>query len=1007
MAPARPAAAAAAQARNPEQPATPLYIAAVETSPKQEPVDTSLDQSSPAPELCPQQPVEVTEANPKGVDDPLPELTTGAETEDGKAVCDDARHEQDGALSARSTEAVEVEGSSDGELAHVAQLPESRPAEEMGVEVPPVDPPAEAAAEQLMETPTPAMEDQPTESPGPVEQPARSRQSRGEAAKRLFLYVTGVLNGAHAEELVRDRVDDMVEWLGEDGVSDAPANGAACFWVADQGRTACASFPTACDALAAALKAGVVPPSGIRVLTLLSEALRASIPPSASLLQALEPHLCPSCSLRPPASATCSRCRGSGTAGCPKCSGSGRYTAECRNCAGTGLGRRPHTACTGCSGRGRRDLGACNRCQGKQLADPCDECETKPPSGCSRPFCDECIQERRRARANSRHARVARREDAGPPPEGVTIERCSASQLADLKTLWEEREGSGEVLEAWRVDNPLLAWNFHARRAELKRELGRDPDDLQGYHGTHPTCVLPISQNGFDQSKRSGQVFGAGEYFAKCPDVSMGYCKGGDFMLVCRLCLGVESSSQANIDGDHIWVPSSSYYVISSAAQVLPLYIIRYAVRYRRTIPKCPQLDDVLQKRSWSTKRAEAIIPVPPNRPCLMSRPSATVLWIGLLHAHFSDEQLDTDVRSFLSRHAPRHLDGLKVQIVKGTFKKAHAILTVPIPRDLVHRLNQLPFKEGGKDRTVCVEDAHGSPEQKCPKWIAGYCRGQNLRFTHPCWCWHPRRETENTRYHLEEVALTSAKGNEIADKFMKSAPFHNGMPRVVRVRAIINQTLARCHEGYRRYLATKHGEEPTVRELYHGTNNNIMDTLCTHGLQPPSDTNASERCPVSGGKGLSTTLCTNSCQYCTERHEWDRCHMFGLGIYLADLAQKSHRYCSQPETVGRKRIFRMLVCSVLGRAFKIEGHLRHSDAMHDVANVRALQEDELAEMIEPCCSSRCRAADEIAEKSDLLFVQGLGSRVRPGSSVVNSEYIAYHPHQCLPKYEITYEMSC
>lgn len=48
----------------------------------------------------------------------------------------------------------------------------------------------------------------------------------------------------------------------------------------------------------------------------------------------------------------------------------------------------------------------------------------------------------------------------------------------------------------------------------------------------------------------------------------------------------------------------------------------------------------------------------------------------------------------------------------------------------------------------------------------------------------------------------------------------------------------------------------------------------------------------------------------------------------------------------------------------------------------------------------------EVAEKSDLLFVKGLGSSVRPGFSVVNSEYIAFHPHQCLPKYEIEYELN-
>merc|ERR1719401_3288361 len=217
---------------------------------------------------------------------------------------------------------------------------------------------------------------------------------------------------------------------------------------------------------------------------------------------------------------------------------------------------------------------------------------------------------------------------------------------------------------------------------------------------------------------------------------------------------------------------------------------------------------------------------------------------------------------------------------------KAHAILSIPMPRELVHALNTLPFTEGGVERTVCVEDAHGSPEQKCPKWIAGYCRGQNLRFTHPCWCSHPERETKDATYHLDIIDLSSAKGNEIRDKFLKSSPFYDGQPRIVAIKAIINHSLARCHEDYRKYLQTKHGEEPAVRELYHGTNNKILDVLYTHGLQPPSDTKASDDCPVSGGKGLCTTLCGNDCPHCTEKHEWNKCHMFGLVPMLLLIVQ-------------------------------------------------------------------------------------------------------------------------
>merc|ERR1711985_121757 len=175
------------------------------------------------------------------------------------------------------------------------------------------------------------------------------------------------------------------------------------------------------------------------------------------------------------------------------------------------------------------------------------------------------------------------------------------------------------------------------------------------------------------------------------------------------------------------------------------------------------------------------------------------------------------------------------------------------MPRNVVHELNKAPFFENGKERTICVEDAHGSPQQQCPRWIASYCRGQNLRFTHPCFCSHHKRPTDGASFELVKVDLHSAKGNEIVSKFEMSAPFHDGSyPKVTAIHAVKNDVLARLHEEYRRYLKQKNRAEPQVRELYHGTNNNI-------------------------------------CEYCTERHEWDRCHMFGLGIYLADMAQKSH----------------------------------------------------------------------------------------------------------------------
>lgn len=635
-----------------------------------------------------------------------------------------------------------------------------------------------------------------------------------------------------------------------------------------------------------------------------------------------------------------------------------------------------------------------------------------------------------------------------------------------MKDLFSARGGSGDVVGAWKVDNPYLSYKFKERRDHLKQILGKEADILEGFHGTPPANVLSIIDTGFDKGKRGsavGNIYGSGEYFAKDPAVSVGYCRGGQFMLVCRLSLGVRSSdcgANQQQDGDHCWVPSCRYYVISEPDQILPQFIIRFASSSYGSPLTCPTLEKALED-GYSTKAAVERVPVPARqRDCLMSRPAATVLWMGFLHAHFSDDKLRKDVQNFLQRHASEYVDGAKIQIVKGHYKKAHAILKTPIPRALVHKLNSAPFLEQGTQRTICVEDAHGSPGQKCPRFIAGYCRGHNLSHTHPCFCSHPPRATENARFRLEAIDLLGAKGVEICDKFNASAPFHNGNPKIIGIKAIKNEVLSRCHEEYRKYLTTKHMEEPAVQELYHGTNNNIHDVLYQHGLQPPADRDADDACPVSGGKGLSTTLCDNSCRHCTKKHEWGRCHMYGLGIYLGDMAQKSHRYVSQPKRVAGRQTYRMIICQVLGKSFQIEGHLKSGTCMHDVVNVRALDEEDLAQMIEPCEATRktrgvgasiagldgavwgrvvseeyscwrlhsgriakkdtegdrwnwCTAEEVLAdnregsaEKSDLLFVKGLHDQCRPGYSVVNSEYIAFHPHQCLPKYEVEYEIS-
>lgn len=805
--------------------------------------------------------------------------------------------------------------------------------------------------------------------------------------------------------------------------------------------------------------------------------------------------------------------------GCQQSLGELVARKDCRRCAGTGMFQWSRT-CQQCSGEG---LWQCEHCNGRGMF-----------------ACRQC------GRGDFSVPKSLGKNNVGhEPARGFTLKRCAGVEETQIAKLWEERKSnwcSYEVTAVWSVSNPRLTWLYAQRRAELHKLLGRAPEELRGFHGTAPANVLSIVEQGFDAGRRAGQACGSGEYFAKDPEVSIGYCRGGSYMLVCQLCIGHQSTTEANLDGDHIWVPGFCY-VISCPTQVLPLYVVRFTpghgfggapnheddelasqlakpmlfggeVQDERLIdlsfaspactleafpaawwsgdlsafkgelffdpnnPHCtkPMLPDAVQGKVVLAQRGEgkfkekvmhalkagarALLVVqkpdggqairmtgdfpaseellsaamlqaqagtkliglvcgaapptlekatrrgeseniPPNRPCAMTAESTDALWIGFLHSHFSDAQLTVDVHAFLQKHGVANGTST-VRIVRGKFTQAKVALKQALLRKEVHALNDKSFFECGTQRIITVDDAHGSPGQKCPRSIARYCRGQTLRFIDPCWCKHAPLPTHSASFRLDAIELHSAKGDEIASAFMQGAPFHDGNPQVTAIRAVHNEQLERQHEFYRQYLKQKNGEDPRQLELYHGTNVNILDTVYTHGLFPPSDMEASEECPVSGGKGLRTSLCTNDCKYCTKPHVWDCCHMYGLGIYLADLSQKSHRYVSAAvQRAGSRRECKMVICSVLlGDSLQLEGHLKCSNAMHDVQSLRALGSGDLRQKLDLVSDF---AGKRPVDQRDILFVKGLQSQSRAGLSVVNSEFVSFHPYQCLPRYEITY----
>jgi len=845
------------------------------------------------------------------------------------------------------------------------------------------------------------------------------------------------------------------------------------------------------------------------------------------------PVSCTRCKDRPP---VCFKCKGDIWQSCRRCKGTGelKLTWQCwcmSKGKGKGKGSSEHVSvvkdsCRKCQGSGKVEVARpCRDCSGDGLWQ-CQHCNGRglfPCGACGRGQVE-------RFKAPRKHWKPA--DMLGPKPEsGMTVTRCADTEITQLLKFWGDRGGQARLLGVWSIQNPFKTWQYGKRRTELEELLGHPPAELRGFHGSAPRNILSIAQNGFDSGRRSGQAFGAGEYFAKDPRISISYCRGGSYMLICQLLLGQESTTEENDDGDHVWVQRNGYYVISEPSQALPMYIVRFesasllhgeeaalttalskpvyrvgAIKDERMIdfkfenidsdiaalpaawwngdvtafrglvvfdpdnphgflpmskkvvkdklvlvrrgqgkfavkvsnalsagarallvvqspgaedlmemkgvePGCPSLaaamvdctdGELLMKllqesrslrRLVSASRRGTSNELPPNRPCAMMAKSTDSLWLGFLHPHFSDEQLSADVRCFLAGHGPA-----VVRIVRGKFTQAKVALTQPIAQDEVLAFNSKTFTECGVDRQVTVDDAHGSPGQRCPRSIAGYCRGQNLRFVDPCWCSHDPLPTAGSTFTMKGIDLASAKGDEIRSAFMRQTPFHNGMPQVLAICSVHNRRLESRHEFFRRYLTEKNGEAPRQVELYHGTNLNILDTVYTHGLFPPSDMEASEDCPLSGGKGLRTSLCQNTCEFCTERHHWDRCHMFGLGIYLGDMAQKSHRYVSGVQSGGEHK---MVVCSVLlGDALQVEGHLRCGDAMHDLQSLRGVDAGDLPKMVD---STRPYSGRRPVEQKDILFVKGLGACCRPGFSVFNSEFISFHPYQCMPLYEITY----
>eukprot|EP01059_Diplonema_ambulator_P011689 TRINITY_DN2172_c0_g1_i4.p1 TRINITY_DN2172_c0_g1~~TRINITY_DN2172_c0_g1_i4.p1 ORF type:complete len:810 (+),score=250.26 TRINITY_DN2172_c0_g1_i4:39-2432(+) len=636
------------------------------------------------------------------------------------------------------------------------------------------------------------------------------------------------------------------------------------------------------------------------------------------------------------------------------------------------------------------------------------KCEPPPPkrepnmSVCMRYLSKSCPMQDKDRCAAGVHS-----QDIPPAPHPTKLfRRVDGNLLKYLRKQWEEASGGGvstmTIVAAWQVTNERLDATYRITEGNMRKKHGKFPDRITGYHGTPEENILMIATDGFDPSKRKRSAHGEGEYFAKNPGVSVGYCNHGSFMFQCDLILGEEGD-------DHTWQGTSKYYILKQHEgnnQAMPRFLLQFVNK----APTNTELGEALAAAASGTDHVEdhmrrklAVQQVGGTSAskarwwCGMSEASTKYLWVGWLDPLLrEDSQVEAAVRKFLWDCKVKEVTAVRNAARVG----ARVELLEPIDKVKFAKLAERLY-EGVH---ITVDDGQVVngvwTNRDCLRLTTNQhaCRSWNLRghysWMHGCPMRHRPEMLWNAQstVEYEELREGGAKFDEISAQILSDPDLKGLGIEIKRIRKITN---SRQEQGYidrKVFLTDKYGCV-VERELWHGTCCSALDDILTKGLQCPSDCKASKECPVSGGKGMRTTLCGTDCKYCTEKHEWDKCHMFGLGIYFADIPMKSHRYVTG---VGADGVHTLLRCKVnLGNPYYIEGNLKEKDAMHNIVDC-----DDPSKYFD-----RPQDPWNTATGHGSYVVKGLkgSTAFKKGFGVLNTEYIIFHPLQVVPLYAVDY----
>eukprot|EP01121_Diplochlamys_sp_Union-15-3_P015665 TRINITY_DN5220_c0_g1_i1.p1 TRINITY_DN5220_c0_g1~~TRINITY_DN5220_c0_g1_i1.p1 ORF type:complete len:531 (-),score=63.59 TRINITY_DN5220_c0_g1_i1:30-1622(-) len=153
---------------------------------------------------------------------------------------------------------------------------------------------------------------------------------------------------------------------------------------------------------------------------------------------------------------------------------------------------------------------------------------------------------------------------------GIIKRHDVTNNKGHLKFVQDEIRSRGSTLNIVKLER---LWNtdIQAKYETLYQKLINNPQNgkqahkICAFHGTPATSIDSIINTGFDMSKIKRCAYGNGLYFAKDPQVSVGYCNGGNQMFLCELLTPVLT-----------WVQAQNYYVVTDDSGILPVYLITF-----------------------------------------------------------------------------------------------------------------------------------------------------------------------------------------------------------------------------------------------------------------------------------------------------------------------------------------------------------------------------------------------------------------------------------------------